>query len=193
VVAAMTTEGLWERVSAGDADAFAELFRQHADRVHGFCVRRSGSVDLAEEVTSAVFLAAWRRRHEVELDGDDSVLPWLLGVATNLLRNAGRKQQRYERFIAASPPPPADPDFSVEVDDRLDSERRLRLLSAALAGLADDDRDLLLLVVAEELTPTQVALALGIPAGTVRSRLSRARARLRTALDGLDAEGRECS
>jgi DNA-directed RNA polymerase specialized sigma24 family protein len=51
----MTAESLWVRVAAGDADAFAELFRQHADRVHGFCVRRSGSVDVAEEVTSVVF------------------------------------------------------------------------------------------------------------------------------------------
>jgi RNA polymerase sigma factor (sigma-70 family) len=191
VVAAMTAESLWVRVAAGDADAFAELFRQHADRVHGFCVRRSGSVDVAEEVTSAVFLAAWRRRGDVELESDDHVLPWLLGVAANLLRNAGRKQRRYERFLATAPAPPPDPDFSGEVDDRLDSARRMRLLAAALATLDDDDRDLILLVVAEDLTPTQVAVAMGIPAGTVRSRLSRSRARLRAAYAALEAEGRK--
>ena len=190
VAGALTTpETLWSRVSAGDADAFAELFRAFADRVHGFCYRRSGSPEVAEDVTSAVFLEAWRRRTEVTMASDDAVLPWLFGVAANLLRNAGRKQRRYQRFLAAAPPPGVSPEFAPEVDDRVDVERDLRLVRAALATLGDDDRDLLLLTVAEGLTPAEVAAALGVPAGTVRSRLSRARARLRAAMAALGPTG----
>lgn len=183
----MTTDGgLWSRIAAGDAGAFEHVYHQHADRVHGYAYRRSGSWDIADEITSGVFLEAWRRRTQVDLEPDEAILPWLFGVARNLLLNAGRKNQRYQRFLSTHVPQESMPDFADDVADQLDSRQQLDLLRLALEHLGDDDRDLLLLCVSEGLTPSEVAIALGIPAGTVRSRLSRARARLRTLLTELD-------
>ncbi len=179
--------GIWPQIAAGDAAAFERLYGQHADRVHGFSYRRSGSWDLADEITSQVFLEAWRRRAEVDLQPDEAILPWLLGVAANLMRNAGRKEQRYQAFLSTQGPQPSVPDFADDVVGQVDSERDLELLRLALDHLPEDDRDLLLLCVAEGLAPGEVATALSMPAGTVRSRLSRARARLRTLLNQLDA------
>jgi RNA polymerase sigma-70 factor (ECF subfamily) len=190
----LTTAGsLWSRIAAGDPEAFERLYALHADRVHGFAFRRSGSWDMADEITSGVFLEAWRRRAEVDLEPDDAILPWLFGVAANLMRNAGRKQQRYQAFLSAQSAEPSIPDFAEDVAGQLDSQRQLELLRLALEHLGDDDRDLLLLCVAEGLTPTEVATALDLPAGTVRSRLSRARARLRMLLTQLagDMDGGE--
>lgn len=183
----LTTEGgLWSRIAAGDAGAFERVYHQHADRVHGFAYRRTGSWDIADEITSGVFLEAWRRRTEVNLEPDEAILPWLFGVAANLMRNAGRKHQRYQAFLSTHTPQESMPDFADDVAGQLDSRHQLELLRLALEHLGDDDRDLLLLCVSEGLTPTEVAVALGMPAGTVRSRLSRARARLRTLLTELD-------
>jgi RNA polymerase sigma-70 factor (ECF subfamily) len=178
--------GIWSQIAAGDAQAFERVYAAHADRVHGFAFRRSGSWDLADEITSQVFLEAWRRRAEVDLEPDDAIFPWLLGVAANLMRNAGRKEQRYRAFLSTQSPQPSVPDIADDVAGQLDSQRELDLLRLALDYLSDDDRDLLLLCVTEGLTPGEVALALSMPAGTVRSRLSRARARLRTLLNELN-------
>ncbi len=184
---ALATAGsLWARIAAGEPDAFERVYVLHANRVHGFAFRRSGSWDLADEITSGVFLEAWRRRTEVDLDPDEAILPWLLGVAANLMRNAGRKAQRYQAFLSTQTPPDRVPDFAEDLAGQLDSQRELDLLRLALEHLGDDDRDLLLLCVAEGLTPTEVAAALDLPAGTVRSRLSRARSRLRVLLAQLD-------
>jgi RNA polymerase sigma factor (sigma-70 family) len=186
---AFTTVGtLWSRVAAGDPAAFEEVYVRFSDRVHGFAFRRSGSWDLADEVTSGTFLEAWRKRAEVELESreDDAILPWLLGVAANLMRNAGRKQQRYQSFLAGHAPLAVVPDFSDDVASQVDGQRDLDTLRQAMDLLGDDDRDILLLCVAEGLTPTQVATALDLPPGTVRSRLSRARSRLRVLLEELD-------
>ena len=167
--------GIWSQIAAGDAGAFERMYGASADRVHGFAFRRTGSWDLADEITSQVFLEAWRRRAEVDLQPDDVILPWLLGVAANLMRNAGRKEQRYQAFLSTQGPQPSVPDFADDVAGQVDSRREL---------------DLLLLCVAEGLTPGEVATALAMPAGTVRSRLSRARARLRQLLEELDRDDR---
>jgi RNA polymerase sigma-70 factor (ECF subfamily) len=182
--------GIWSQIAAGDAGAFERMYGASADRVHGFAFRRTGSWDLADEITSQVFLEAWRRRAEVDLQPDDVILPWLLGVAANLMRNAGRKEQRYQAFLSTQGPQPSVPDFADDVAGQVDSRRELDLLRLALDHLGDDDRDLLLLCVAEGLTPGEVATALAMPAGTVRSRLSRARARLRQLLEELDRDDR---
>ena len=168
--------GIWSQIATGDAEAFEHVYAANADRVHGFAFRRSGSWDIADEITSGVFLEAWRRRAEVDLEPDDAILPWLLGVAANLMRNAGRKEQRYQAFLSTAGTAAERP--------RLCRRCRRAAGQPTRAGPApgsrwttstDDDRDLLLLCVAEGLTPGEVATALAVPAGTVRSRLSRAR------------------
>src|ERR1700722_6188862 len=129
---------LWQAASDGDQDAFGQLFDRHATSVYNYLLRRTADWSAAEDLTAAVFLQAWRRRSEVVFHGD-SALPWLLGVARQLARNATRSRQRYlialakaarEAVTGTDPADPAD-----LVSGRLDSEQQLRRLRAAIGGL----------------------------------------------------------
>jgi RNA polymerase sigma-70 factor (ECF subfamily) len=173
----LTDADLWERAAAGETQAFGTIFERHAATVYNYCFRRTGNWSQAEELTAVVFLEAWRRRTQVELERDDA-LPWLLGVATNVMRNVWRSQRRHRAALQRLPRERVA-DFAADVDERLDDERQMRAALRALQKLPRADQDVLALCVWEELTYEQAALALGVPVGTVRSRLSRARARLR--------------
>ena len=173
----LTDAALWQRAAAGDTSAFGTIFERHASVVYNYCFRRTGDWAQAEELTAIVFFEAWRRRTQVELERDDA-LPWLLGVATNVIRNMRRSQRRHRAALERLPREPVA-DFAGDVDERLDDERQMRATLHALHKLPRADQDVLALCVWEELTYAQAALALGVPVGTVRSRLSRARARLR--------------
>ena len=173
----LTDAALWQRAAAGDPAAFGTIFERHATTVYNYCFRRTGNWAQAEELTAIVFLEAWRRRTQVQLERDEAI-PWLLGVATNVLRNLRRSQRRHRAALERLPRERVA-DFAADVDARLDDERQMRATLRALDKLPRSDQDVLALCVWEELTYEQAALALGIPVGTVRSRLSRARARLR--------------
>jgi len=173
----LTDAALWQRAAAGETLAFGTIFERHAGAVYNYCFRRTGNWCQAEELTAIVFLEAWRRRGQVVLERDDA-LPWLLGVATNVLRNLRRSHRRHRAALERLPRESVA-DFAGDVDERLDDERQMRAALRALRKLSRDDQDVLGLCVWEELTYEQAALALGVPIGTVRSRLSRARARLR--------------
>jgi RNA polymerase sigma-70 factor (ECF subfamily) len=101
---------LWRRVRDDDADAFGQLFERHGERIHGFAWRRTANAAAAEDVTALVFLEAWRRRREVTLH-QPSVLPWLYGVAANVLRGHNRARRRHQaalrRWRAYVPRPPS--------------------------------------------------------------------------------------
>jgi RNA polymerase sigma-70 factor (ECF subfamily) len=161
-------------------ETFGDLFEEHATAVYNFCFRRLADWALAEDMTSAVFLEAWRRRGQVDLVGEPP-LPWLLGVATNLLRNHRRSLRRaraaLDRYHAGAPAP----DFGDELADRLDAERVMRAIRERVERLPAQEREVLELCVWAELSYADAARALGVPVGTVRSRLSRARAHLRDA------------
>jgi RNA polymerase sigma-70 factor (ECF subfamily) len=172
-----TDAELWGRAVDGEADAFGVLFERHAGPVYNYLFRRTANWSLAEDLTSVVFLEAWRRRREVTLERD-LALPWLLGVATNVLRNRRRSQWRHRAALERIPRE-VEQDFADETDSRLDDERRMRWLLRSLAKLPKRDQDVVALCVWTELSYEDAAVALGIPVGTVRSRLSRARARLR--------------
>jgi RNA polymerase sigma factor (sigma-70 family) len=173
---------LWQAAAAGDHDAFGALFDRHAKPVYNFLLRRTTDWSLAEDLTAAVFLQAWRRRDQVVLDGD-SALPWLLGVARLMLRNAARSRSRYQAALGraganaviagSGPSDPAD-----VVVGRLDSERQLAELRAAIAGLPTRHREVIELCVYAGLDQQAAAIALGVSVGTVKSRLHRARQRL---------------
>ena len=173
-----------EKLRAGSREAMATLFAEHLDVIYNYCYRRTSSWAAAEDLSATVFLEVWRhRRRAVELDG--SLLPWLYGVATNVCRNHLRSRRRGEQALSrlelvdrpgADPSPLAD-----RVADRIDADRRLRRALAALAELPADDQDVFLLVCWEQLSYPQAAQALGIPVGTVRSRLARVRRHLRLA------------
>ena len=168
---------LWARVRQGDDGAFADLFRRHAGAIHGYCFRRTGDWSRAEDLTSITFLEAWRRR-SMKLD-EEAVLPWLYGVATNVVRNSGRSVRRYRAALGRMPEPRALPDGSDEIADRLSAEQEIAALHDALRNLPRQELDVLSLIHWQDLTMTEAAAALGVPAATVRSRLSRAHARLR--------------
>jgi RNA polymerase sigma factor (sigma-70 family) len=169
---------LWILVRNGSPEALATLFERHARAVYNYCFRRTADWGMAEDLTSAVFLEAWRRRQDVAAP-DDSMLPWLLGVATNLLRNARRTLRRYQATLGRVPVWHTDPDFADEVARRLDAERRMRSVLEIAGRLPRQDQEVLALCGWMELSYQDAARALQIPVGTVRSRLSRARARLR--------------
>jgi RNA polymerase sigma-70 factor (ECF subfamily) len=167
----------------------AALWDAHAQRIYRYCFRRTGDATLAEDLTSIVFLEAWRRRHEVALPAEER-LPWLYGVATNVLRNQRRSQRRYAAALARLPPPRPEPDFADALADRVAAEQEMQSILGRLAELTDLEREVLALCVWEGLSAREVAAALAIPEATVRTRLHRARARLTPAVDVLKGEPR---
>ncbi|MEV4419160.1 RNA polymerase sigma factor [Patulibacter sp. NPDC049589] len=169
---------LWRRAVAGDTDAFGVLYERHDRAVLAFCLWRTGDPALAEDLTSIVFLEAWRRRASTPLTTGDA-RPLLLAIATNVLRNQWRTRRRHraalERLGRAGEP---RPDHDDDAADRVDAAARLHEVRAQLDALPQREREVLALVALADLTYEETASALGLPVGTVRSRLSRARARL---------------
>lgn len=172
------TDGdLWHRTAKGDGDAFGVIFDRHAESVRSYCARRTGSIEAADDLVSIVFLEAWRRRDQVELV-DDHVLPWLYGVARRTIQQRWRTSVRHRRALARLPAATAVEDHADLVAGRIDDQRRLDALHQALDRLRPIDRDVLMLCVWQGLDYASASVALGVPIGTVRSRLARARARL---------------
>jgi len=169
---------LWSRSRRDDHEAFAALFRLHAGTVYTYCFRRTADWATAEDLTSVVFLEAWRRRETVRLQAP-KVLPWLLGVATNVIRNQRRSLRRYQATLARLPPLEPQRDFAEELASRLDDEERMRALLALVRRLPQVEQDALALCAWQGLSTADTAFALGVAQSTVRSRLFRARARLR--------------
>ena len=178
------------RVRASDPDAFAALFEEHAQAVYRYAAGLSGNWSAAEEVVSLTFLEAWRLRQTVKPDGG-SLRPWLLGIAVNVTRNQTRAARRHRAAMSRLPPPPPGlPDFADELTGRLDDQDRLAAVRAAVRGLPARERDVLICVWSG-LDSAEAARALGVPEGTVRTRLSRARRRLRALTDGAEPPARQ--
>src|SRR6266545_3000370 len=144
---------LWARIQSGDAEAFGLLFERYGQAIYAYCFRRTADADRAADLMSVTFLESWRRR-KVALDGD-KVLPWLFGVATNVLRNERRSRRRYQAALD-----------------------RLREALHLFRRLSRGERDVFVLAAWQGLSPEDAADALGISAGAARTRLSRARKRL---------------
>ncbi|MFC1436478.1 RNA polymerase sigma factor [Streptacidiphilus sp. N1-3] len=178
------------RIRAGDAAAFAELFDDHARAVYRYAVRSTGNWSAAEDIVSLTFLEAWRLRGKLRPDGD-SLLPWLLGITTNVLRNTARSARRHQAALARIPPQDSVPDFADELVGRLQDAEQLAAAQRALATLRRGDREVFTLCVWSGLDYASAAEALGVPVGTVRSRLSRARTRLRVLAQQELERGRE--
>ena len=167
---------LWARSRAGDSEAFGLLFERHAKLVFNYCFRRIGNRETARDMLQVVFLEAWRRRDK-DL-APDKVLPWLYGIATNVLRNQRRSERRFAAALRRLPRAEAAPDFADGADERVDYERAAQEALSRLSSLPKREQDVFALCVGMELTYEEAAFALDIPIGTVRSRLSGARARL---------------
>ncbi len=172
---------LCARVASGESAAFEELYDRHVVRIHAHCARQLGTVQDADDLVAMVFLEAWRRRDAIRVV-DGSALPWLLATATNVALNHRRSRRRYRAALARLPQPAVEPDHAGAVIEQASLEAAARSLAAALAGLADTDRQVVSLCLMEELSYEQAAEALGLTHAAVRSRLMRARKQLRTAL-----------
>ena len=164
--------------SLDDPGRFGMLFDRHATVVFRYLVRRVG-VDDAESLLGDVFRIAFEKR--ANYDGErPNARPWLYGIATNLLAHHRRAEARRigatARLLARRP---AGDDTSDQVVERLDAEALWPNIADAVAALPEGERDALLLYVWEELSYDEIACALDVPVGTVRSRLNRARETLR--------------
>jgi RNA polymerase sigma-70 factor (ECF subfamily) len=166
--------------SLHDPARFAVIFDRHYEEIWAYLSRRVGR-GLAEELASETFVRAFAGRN-----GYDPAYPdaraWLYGIATNLLRKHARTEERRRRAYARAL---ERDEFSADLDavaGRVDAFAGARVMAAALARLAPADRDTLLLFALTELDYEGVALATGVPVGTVRSRLHRVRRHLRAAL-----------
>jgi RNA polymerase sigma-70 factor (ECF subfamily) len=164
-----------------EPEAFGELYERHSRAVFAFCARRTGDIALAEDLTSVVFLEAWRRRGSVTLEGP-SALPWLLGTANNVARNSQRALRRYRGALQRLPRNDVTPSGEDETIARLDAQSALADARRAIAELAEGEQEVVNLVLWSGLSYEDAAQALGLPVGTVRSRLARARAKLAASL-----------
>jgi RNA polymerase sigma-70 factor (ECF subfamily) len=163
--------------SSARADAFHEVFNRHFTAVHLYLARRIGR-DRADDVASQTFTVAFTRRATFRTDTSDA-RPWLFGIATNLLMNERRAEQRSLEAVARMQAQPLRAAAEL-ASDGLDPQ-----VAASLAELDPDQRDVLLLFAWGELSYEEIASALAIPVGTVRSRMSRARSQLRLRLQPL--------
>jgi RNA polymerase sigma-70 factor (ECF subfamily) len=174
---ASTDTELLARAERGEADAFGVLFERHGPAVLQFCFRRTADAALAEDLTSIVFLEAWRKRGKLELF-QESARPWLFGVALNVVRSEYRAQRRHSEALVRLPVlAPAEPESDRAIA-RIDAEREMRVVLDTVSKLNRREREVLELCVWAELSPEEAASSLGISVGAVRSRLSRARRRL---------------
>jgi RNA polymerase sigma factor (sigma-70 family) len=172
-------------VSAGEpseAIAFGDLFGRHAQAVYSFCARRTADLSLAEDLTSITFLEAWRHRERVPSAQAGSALPWLLGVANNVVRNARRGQRRYRDAVERLPVPSVAPAAEDQAVARSVTEAGLREALDAISALPEREQEVVMLVLWSGLSYEEAATAMSIPVGTVQSRLSRARAKLQISL-----------
>ncbi|MEU9133124.1 sigma-70 family RNA polymerase sigma factor [Kitasatospora sp. NPDC048540] len=178
------------RLRAGDQGALGQLFDAHAQAVHGYALRALGDWAAAEDVVSLTFLEAWRLRGKLH-EGDEDLRPWVFGVATNVLRNTTRTARRHRAAMSRLAERGSVPDFADELVSRIDDDAQLAAVRRALSGLRRSEREVFRLCVWVGLDYALAAEALGVPVGTVRSRLSRARARLRTLTERELTRGRE--
>jgi RNA polymerase sigma-70 factor (ECF subfamily) len=175
---------LWRRARDGESAAFGVLFERHASRIYNYCFRRTGDWALSEDLTSTTFLVAWRSRDRDPLRAE-SALPLLFGIATNVLRNRRRSLKRGREAFARLPLARIEEgDFAEEAAARLDDQRSMRRLLAVFGRLPRREQDVVALCDWSGLSYEEAADALGIPIGTVRSRLARGRRRLRELAGG---------
>ena len=165
-----------------DPEQFAALFDRHAPRIHRYVARRAGA-EVADDLVAETFLAAFAKRLRYDLGYRDAG-PWLYGIATNLVGQHRREEIRQFRIRQATIPELDVPGHAERVAADVTARALHGLLAAALARLPAGDRDVLILIAWEQLTYEETARALDVPVGTVRSRLSRVRTRLREEIAG---------
>jgi RNA polymerase sigma-70 factor (ECF subfamily) len=174
------------RASVTEPEQFEAIFDRHHGPIWAYLARKGGR-ELAEELASEVFLTAFAQRERYD-PGRGSVRSWLYGIASHKARTRFRGQARATRALArlAARQRTSSAPYD-RVDDALANKDQLDRVRQALAQLSNADQEVLVLFAWEHLAYDEIAAALGVEVGTVRSRLARARARLRE-LAGLSGE-----
>lgn len=171
------------RMSLDDPERFGDIFDAYFAEIHGYAARRLGP-DAASDVASQTFFEAFRTRHRYDASRA-SVRAWLYGIATKVIGKHRRGEVRGLRARRRlGPARQEDAGHADRVDARVSALGLRGRLAGAVATLSAGERDVLLLVALADLSHAEVAAALGIPYGTVGSRLSRARKKVREALGG---------
>jgi RNA polymerase sigma factor (sigma-70 family) len=167
---------------AGGA-ALTMLYDAHARDLHRYLARRLDTA-IADDLVAETFLVAWEQRARYD-PGRGVARAWLFGIATNLLRRHSRTEARTLRAMAmdAGRAAVAEPEDTASAA-RVDAGRAARSLAGGLAALRPEERDVLLLVAWASLRPVEIATALDLDVQTVRTRLHRARTKLRARLQG---------
>jgi RNA polymerase sigma factor (sigma-70 family) len=161
--------------SAHEPEVFGAIFDRHFDAIAGFCIRRVGNTD-GEDIAGNVFRWAFENRERFDLAHGDA-RPWLFGIANNLVRearrSAGRQKLAYDRWTTREV---ADStEIASQVAEAVDAQRDLSIVFAVLNQQPIEDVETLLLYAWEQLTYAEIAEALAVPIGTVRSRIHRVR------------------
>ncbi|WP_433328415.1 RNA polymerase sigma factor [Spirillospora sp. CA-294931] len=182
--AAVESDAALLEESLARPERFALLFDRHSDEIYRYVARRLGP-ETAEDVVAETFLTAFRKRAGYDTERPDA-RPWLYGIATHAVREHRRAEVRRNRALAKVNPQGEAEPFDERSDAKLTAQRLQPELAAVLARLSSPERDLLLLVAWAELSYEEAARALGVPVGTVRSRLHRLRKKVRKALGGTD-------
>jgi RNA polymerase sigma factor (sigma-70 family) len=180
VRAEVTSDAATISASLARPSEFAAVFERHHPAVHRYLARRLGA-DLADELAAETFAVAFAKRKRYD-DSFADARPWLFGIATRLAQRQWRREERELRAYARTGTDPAAPSHDERVTAQADSAAAAPALAAALAALSRDERDVLLLYAWAELGYPEIATALSISAGTVKSRLHRARQRVRQSL-----------
>lgn len=178
-MSANQTDGEAIAASLHEPRAFGVVFERHFSAILRYLRRRLGDQP-AEEAAAQTFFVAFDRRGHFDRERADA-RPWLFGIATNVARHHRRGEVRELRAISALGTEATTGNDHTEA--KVDAERLRGPLARCLAELPAEEADVLYLLVWAELDQPEIAAALEIPLGTVKSRLSRARSRLRTALD----------
>lgn len=165
-----------------EPDTFADLFDRYHTEIHGYVARRLGRTT-ADDVAAETFLIAFDKRRRFDT-GYRSARPWLYGIASNLISRDRRSEERQYRALARTGADDRAEGHADLVAGQVDAAAQRGRLAAALADLSAGDRDVLLLVAWAQLNCEEAARALNIKAGTARSRLHRARQKVRAALGG---------
>jgi RNA polymerase sigma factor (sigma-70 family) len=170
--------------SLTEPERFAAVFDRHCAEIFRYLARRLGP-DVAEDATAETFLTAFRKRGRFSADREDA-RPWLYGIATRVIGEHRRAERRRRKALGRMDATATTEPFEEVAAGRVTAQQLGRRLTGALGGLSAAERDLLLLIAWADLTYEEAAEALGIPVGTVRSRLHRARKKAREALGGTD-------
>ncbi|TDD73884.1 RNA polymerase sigma factor [Actinomadura darangshiensis] len=173
--------------SLDEPEAFGELFRRHAPRLHAYVKRRLGP-PIADDVVSETFAIAFRRRDRFD-DGRAEFGAWLWGIASNLIARHHRQETRMYRAYARTGTDPAEDGVADRASDRASAAALGPGLAKALASLNAQERHAVLLLAWAELSYAEIAATLDLPLGTVKSKIHRARNKLRKALPQENAHG----